>query len=122
MSNRPVHFEVACNNPQAVMDFFSSVFGWKFQSYGDSYWLATTGAEGTPGIDGAVMAKRDPQQPPVTNSILVDDIQAMAKAVEAAGGKIVVPVMPVPTMGWLAYFIDPDGNIHGLWQMDANAK
>ena len=24
--------------------------------------------------------------------------------------------MPVPTVGWLAYFADPDGNIHGVWQ------
>jgi uncharacterized protein len=117
MSNRPVHFEIAANNPQAVMDFFSKTFGWSFEQYGtESYWMATTGAEGTPGINGAIMAKRDPNQPPV-NSLMVADINKAAADVEANGGKIVVPIMPVGEMGFLAYFTDPDGNIHGIWQL-----
>jgi predicted enzyme related to lactoylglutathione lyase len=30
--------------------------------------------------------------------------------------------MPVPGIGWLAYVKDPDGNILGLMQSDANAR
>jgi len=44
----------------------------------------------------------------------------VAKAV-AAGGSIAVPKMPIPTMGWLAYCKDTEGNLFGMMQMDAKA-
>jgi uncharacterized protein len=34
----------------------------------------------------------------------------------------VVPKMPIPGVGWLAYFKDTEGNIVGVMQPDANAK
>lgn len=67
------------------------------------------------------MRKRDPNQP-IVNSIDVPDMDAAIRRVEGAGGLIVVPKMPIPTVGWLAYFKDPDGNIHGLYQNDPQAK
>jgi predicted enzyme related to lactoylglutathione lyase len=44
----------------------------------------------------------------------------LVKAV-AAGGVVAVPKMPIPTMGWLAYCKDTEGNLFGMMQMDANA-
>jgi len=49
-------------------------------------------------------------------------MDAAIRRVEGAGGLIVVPKMPIPTVGWLAYFKDPDGNIHGLYQNDPQAR
>jgi predicted enzyme related to lactoylglutathione lyase len=66
------------------------------------------------------MKKRDPRQP-IANAIDVTNIDATMTQIESAGGTIVVPKMAVPTMGWVAYFKDPDGNIHGVWQIDPNA-
>jgi uncharacterized protein len=121
MSNRVVHFEIPCNDPQKTMDFFASVFGWSFQQFGDvPYWSVITGPEGTPGINGGIMLKKDPMQP-VANSILVDNIDEHILKVGQAGGLIVVPKMAIPGVGWLAYFKDPDGNIHGLYQHDPTA-
>jgi predicted enzyme related to lactoylglutathione lyase len=121
MSNRVVHFEIPCNNPEKTMDFFKDVFGWNFQQFGNEpYWLAITGDDQTPGINGGIMKKRDPNQP-IANSINVTDIDKFITKVESSGGKIVVPKMPIPSVGWLAYFTDPDGNIHGLHQQDPNA-
>ncbi|REJ81949.1 MAG: VOC family protein [Bacteroidetes bacterium] len=122
MSNRIVHFEIPCDNPQKTMDFFRKAFGWNFQQFGnDEYWLAMTGDEKLPGINGGIMKKRDPQQP-IVNSIDVKDLDAAIKNIEEAGGTIIVPKMPIPTVGWLAYFKDPDGNIHGVYQNDPSAK
>jgi predicted enzyme related to lactoylglutathione lyase len=73
------------------------------------------------GINGAIMKKRDPAQPGV-NSIEVKNIEQTIKDIEANRGKIVVPKMAIPSIGWLAYFKDPDDNIHGIMQPDANAK
>jgi uncharacterized protein len=121
MSNRVVHFEIPCDDPQKTIDFFQAAFGWRFQQFGqEQYWIAITGDTREPGINGAVMKKRDPMQP-VVNSIAVANIDLAVEAVEKAGGQIVVAKMPIPTVGWLAYFKDPDGNIHGIHQADPQA-
>jgi predicted enzyme related to lactoylglutathione lyase len=121
MSNRVVHFEIPCDDPQTTMDFFKEVFGWQFQQFGtEDYWSIVTGDDKIAGINGGLMKKKDPNQP-VANSIEIADIDAHIKQVEKGGGKIVVPKMAIPTVGWLAYFTDPDGNIHGLYQHDPTA-
>ncbi len=122
MSNRVVHFEIPCDNPEKTMDFFKKVFGWTFQQFGnEQYWMVITGDEKSPGINGGLMKKKDPKQP-IANSIDVVDLDKAVTDIEKAGGKIVVPKMPIPTVGWLAYFTDPDGNIHGVYQNDPTAK
>lgn len=104
------------------MTFFEKVFNWKFDQFGDQdYWFAKTGEDETPGINGAIIKKRHPDQP-VKNSIEVKSIDSSAKQIAQAGGEIVVPKMPIPGMGWLAFFKDPYGNIHGLWEKERNAK
>ncbi len=61
------------------------------------------------------MKKIQPGQP-VTNMIGVADIDAATVNIEKAGGKIVVPKTLVPDIGSYAYFVDPAGNIFGLWE------
>lgn len=120
-SNRVVHFEIPTDQPEKSMDFFKTVFGWEFQRYGDEeYWMVKTGDKNQRGIDGAIMKKRDPNQP-IVNSIDVGSIEKKSEAIKKAGGKIVVPKSPVPGMGWFSMFTDLDGNIHGLWKTDENA-
>lgn len=122
MSNRVVHFEIPCNNPEKTMDFFKEAFNWTFQEFiPGEYWSAVTGEEGKPGINGGIMKKKDPSQP-IANSIDVVNMEETIAKIEKAGGQIVVPKMPIPTVGWLAYFKDPDGNIHGIYQNDPTAK
>ena len=119
---RVIHFEIPASDPDKSLKFYSEVFGWSFHQFDDNpYWLATTGDEKEPGINGAIMKRNSPQQP-VTNNISVDDIDAAMRKVEVAGGKIVVPKTPIPGVGWMAYFTDPDGNIFGLWKEDGGAK
>lgn len=122
MSNRVVHFEIPCDNPEKTIEFFKTVFNWNLQQFGaEQYWIAMTGDEKSPGINGGIMKKLNPGQP-IVNSIDVSNIDDAMRKVEAAGGTIVVPKGPIPTVGWLAYFKDPDGNIHGLYQNDPDAR
>jgi predicted enzyme related to lactoylglutathione lyase len=116
--NRPVHFEIPADDLERSKTFWGSVFGWTFTQFGDyDYYLVQTG-DGD-GIDGGLM-KRNPGQP-VAVSMNVDNLDEMIAKVEAGGGTIVVPKRPIPGMGWLAYFTDPDGNIFGMMQPDPNA-
>jgi len=66
------------------------------------------------------MPSRD-GQPRTVNTIQVDDLDAMVKKATANGGKNVVPRMPIPGVGWLAYCTDPGGNIFGMMQPDPAA-
>jgi predicted enzyme related to lactoylglutathione lyase len=52
----------------------------------------------------------------------VADLDATLARVGELGGRVVVPRMPIPTVGYLAYAKDTEGNIFGMMQMDANAK
>ena len=122
MSNRVTHFEIPSDNPEVNMKFFKEVFGWTFEQFGkEQYWLAISGDESTPGINGAVMKKVEQGQP-VCNTISVRNIDEVMKNIEKAGGKIIKPKFAVTSVGWLAFFADPDGNCHGIMQEDKNAK
>jgi predicted enzyme related to lactoylglutathione lyase len=116
-NNRIVHFEIPANNPAALTQFYAGLFGWKFNKAdlpGPEYWLCDTGST-EPGINGAVMQRQHPQQP-WTNYVDVDCIDtALAKAAEL-GGTVALPKMPIPGVGAVAAFVDPQGNICGLWE------
>jgi len=113
---RIVHFEIPSDKPEVSTAFYSKVFGWNFMKWGEQeYWLATTGDDKEPGINGAIMKKRDPNQP-VTNNISVGDIDSAIRSIEENGGHIVVPKTEIPTIGYYAYFKDLDGNILGVMQ------
>jgi predicted enzyme related to lactoylglutathione lyase len=119
---RITHFEIPVNDTEKATKFYEAVFGWKFNQWGnEEYYLAETGPNDKPGINGAIMKRKDPAQP-VVNSINVKDINKSIETIQANGGTIVVPKMPIPGMGWLAYFKDLDGNIHGIMQDDTSAK
>jgi predicted enzyme related to lactoylglutathione lyase len=51
----------------------------------------------------------------------VSELDAMVEKAVAAGAKIALPKMAIPTVGWLAYCKDTEGNIFGMMQMDSNA-
>ncbi|MGC2109653.1 MAG: VOC family protein [Candidatus Korobacteraceae bacterium] len=120
--NRVVHFELGAVDPQRAVEFYKNVFGWQAQQWGgEEYWLMKTGSSPEMGIDGAVLRNKD-SQPRTVNSISVSSIEEYAAKVEQHGGKVVVPKMTVPTVGYLAYCNDPEGNIFGIFQPDGAAK
>jgi predicted enzyme related to lactoylglutathione lyase len=131
MMGRPVHFEIHASYPAVLIDFYSSLFGWTFTKWeGGEYWLIRTGPADRPGIDGGLLPRPGPKAPDMAGmnafvvTIDVEDIDAMiAKAQSGgAGGVLCVPKMSVPGIGWLAYLKDPDRNIFGIMQFDANAN
>jgi uncharacterized protein len=44
-------------------------------------------------------------------SIVVDDVDAAARAIEANGGKIVMPKAAIPGVAWIVKFLDTEGNL-----------
>ncbi|WIY01573.1 VOC family protein [Amycolatopsis mongoliensis] len=124
---RPVHFEIHASDPERAAAFYTAVFGWKFERWGDvPYWAITTG-EGH-GIDGGLVPRVGPapeESAPVhgfVNTIDVADLDQALAAVTEAGGSPAVPKNPVPGVGWLAYAKDTEGNIFGMLQPDSTAS
>ena len=133
--SRVVHFEIHASNPESVIDFYRAMFGWSFVPWGPpgTYWLirtapdAETGHE-PPGIDGGLVERRGPAatEGQSVNAFVctvgVQDVEAdMARAV-SLGGTVALPRMAIPSVGWLGYVKDPDGNILGLMQNDPTAQ
>ncbi len=51
-----------------------------------------------------------------------DPLSESSAIVERLGGKILVPRMAVPNMGYFALCMDTEGNVFGLWEDDQQAE
>jgi predicted enzyme related to lactoylglutathione lyase len=127
---RLVHFEIHASNPERIIDFYSKMFGWTFAPYGPAgqYWLITTGEAPEPGINGGLVPRQGslPAHGQAVNAFVctvdVDSLDAHVEKLMSLGGTLALPKMPVPSVGWLAYGKDPDGNLFGMLQADTSAK
>ena len=123
--NRVTHFEIYTEDPGAARPFYEDVFDWKFQKFEAGpmeYWLVTTGDDKEPGINGGLLRPREGQSPGTLNTIAVLSLDESIKKIEQRGGKICMPKMAIPKIGWLAYAQDPAGNVFGIIEPDTDAK
>lgn len=120
---RPIHLEIPADNPDRAVKFYETTFGWKFQLWAgpQKYWLFESGDEKTPGINGGLL-ERNPMMAGPVATLDVASVDEASAAVQKNGGTIVAPKFPVPGIGWLAYFKDPEGNVFGMMQADQAAK
>ena len=130
MNYRVVHFDIHADQPERAIAFYSGLFGWKFDKWAGPtpYWLITTGPDSQPGINGGLAPRQGPrptESQPLNAygcTVAVDNLDALIAKTPSLGGSIVMPKMPIPSVGWLAYAKDTEGNIFGMMQPDAGAK
>jgi hypothetical protein len=127
--SRVVHFEIHATDPNRAAQFYGDLFGWKIVAWGGpvDYRLITTGPDDQPGINGGLIVRRGPAPSPgqpVNAYVCTVEVATVDETVvraESMGGTLVVPKMAIPGVGWLAYLVDPDGNIFGVMQNDPAA-
>jgi predicted enzyme related to lactoylglutathione lyase len=101
------------------------LFGWKIEKYPGTteyYLLQTVPVDDKmmpirAGVNGRLLLKKDatmPDQVKPTNYIWVESVDEYSKKVEELGGKIVVPKMEVPGLGWWAIALNPEGSHFGM--------
>ncbi len=119
---RVVHFEVSADDPERASTFYRDVFGWRIQKWQgpEDYWLVTTGEADERGIDGGIM-RRSEGFAGVINTIDVPSVDDFVARIAAHGGKIVMPKMAIPGVGYLAYCQDTEGSIFGIMESDPKA-
>ena len=120
---RVTHFEINADVPGSLVDFYQDVFGWDIHKWEGpvDYWLVTTGEETEPGINGAIMHRRDPSESTI-NTIEVTSLDYTLEKIENVGGETVAQKIAVPGVGYMAYCKDPQGNTFGLMQTDPDAR
>ena len=123
-----VHFEIPADDVERSKKFYSDLFGWKIEKWPGStvddkeYWMTTTTDEkGNKALGGGMM-KRQLSQHQNTNFIDVESVDEYSSKVQQLGGKVVVPKMSVPGMGYLAYCLDTENNSFGIWETNESAK
>ena len=119
MAGRVVHFEIPIDDAERGTRFYRDVFGWHLDQWGPIEYWTTAGGAGE-GIGGA-LTKRSADSPALMFYISVDDIDTALAAVEAANGSRLTDRMPIPGVGWSAFFQDTEGNRVGMFQADPDA-
>ena len=108
------HIEIPTTNLEKAKKFYGTVFGWTFTHVQDiDYTLLHTGKHPNGGLE---LVKRLPKNGQVNIFIETEDIDATAKLIKKAKGKILSKKLSVGTMGWRLPFASPDGVILNLWQ------
>lgn len=119
-----VHFDVPAEDIQRAKIFYEKLFEWKIEPVPgpmEYYNIFTHDENGKESIGGG-MGKRGQPEQKITNYIGVPSIDEYIKRVQDIGGKIIMPKTTIPGFGYLATFLDTEGNTLGLWETDPNAK
>lgn len=116
----PCWVDLAAPDQQAALDFYSAVFGWTGEigppEYG-GYTVCRLDDKPVAGIMAAVPMDDQPAPPTVWTTYLASaDADATGRAINSAGGTVVVPVMDVMTLGRMSIAADPTGAVFGVWQ------
>ena len=119
-----IHFEIPADDVKKLGNFYAKLFGWKIIKMPGptEYWGIQTvpvdekGMLLRNGVNGGIMKRQNPEHKPV-NYIAVESVDEYIKKIEELGGMVVVPKMEVPTVGWWALALDPEGNQFAIMQM-----
>jgi predicted enzyme related to lactoylglutathione lyase len=131
MANLVVHFEIHASDPQKLIDFYSRLLGWTFNSYGGGdqpYWVIDTGegaignVAGQPGlgINGGLVPRQGPRPEigaPVAGCNIVvgvEDVDGLMQRAIDLGATEALPATDWPGIGRGGYLLDPDNNVFGL--------
>ena len=106
------YIELPAADFDAVEAFYRKAFGWTFERHGEGYRSFSDGR-----LDGGFY-HADNHSSQATGAALVilhaDDIEAVQRAVEDAGGTILAPAFAFPG-GRRFHFADPHGNELAVW-------
>ena len=122
-----VHFEMPANDRNRMADFYSGVFGWQTQMFGEdmgNYVTVTTSEtdeKGRPKMPGTINGgfyPRNEDMPAQYPSIViaVADIRESARKVSETGGKVLGEPMEIPGVGLYLSFLDTEDNRVSLLQ------
>ena len=122
MANPVNWFEIPTKDLEKAIAFYSEVFGVSFEKMemGPLNMAMIAGSDReTYGATGALV-QADGYVPSANGSVVYfgcDDVEIFLKKVEKAGGKTIQPKTSIGEHGFIAHFLDPEGNHVALHSM-----
>lgn len=121
--NELSHFAINADDVDRARRFYGSLFGWTFEPFGPpGFFRIHTAEGGPPGPLGALQQRRELVPGRVSAgfecTIAVADVDAVARAVVAGGGRVVMDKTTIAGVGELIFFEDPEGNLAGAMRYD----
>ena len=123
--NSVVYFEIQADRSERAIGFYRAVFGWDFvkdDHLPTNYWRIET-----EGIRGGLLPRPAGAPPPHSGanayvcSIQVEDFDAVSEKILGSGGRVALEKFAVPGQCWQGYFLDPEENTFGIFEVDAGA-
>jgi predicted enzyme related to lactoylglutathione lyase len=113
------HFALNADDVGRARAFHEQAFGWTFSPWGPPGFYQTRSAG--PSLMGALQQRRaigGHVMPEVELTFGVDDVEDMVGRIAGAGGEVIMAPFHIETVGRLAFFKDPEGNIAGVMQYE----
>lgn len=115
--NRIDYVEIPVTDLKRTREFFSSLFGWSFQEWGDDYMSFNDGR-----LDGGFRRSTEPA--PTTGVLLVfysEDLERDVDRVIDLGATISQDIFSFPG-GRRFHFVDPVGTEYAIWSANLDNK
>lgn len=121
------HFAINADDTARAQRFYESVFGWRFNAWGPpGFWMIDTGTTAPEAPRGALQQRRTLIDGERMNgfecTIAVPDLHAVERTIVEQGGTLLMPRTTIPSVGYLLWFRDTEGNVAGAMQYDSNAR
>jgi predicted enzyme related to lactoylglutathione lyase len=115
MKNKLTHFAIHVDDIKRAQDFYGKVFKWAFADYGPENFKQIITADEERELLGAIQSRKySPLDEPIKGmecTISVADVDQVIDSVKANGGKVVMHKAAIPKVGWIAKFLDTEGNL-----------
>ncbi|PMD43520.1 hypothetical protein L207DRAFT_542753 [Hyaloscypha variabilis F] len=120
--------EIPCTDLSRVQTFYSTVFGWTTNpSPHEEVAIFSKGLTNGSFVKLAPEAFLSPaikldnseqRRVALRVTINVESIDEKLKEIEKAGGSLYLPKKAIGDMGFVAYFLDTEKNVLGIWSMN----
>jgi uncharacterized protein len=127
MSNKLTHFAIHIDEIERAKNFYEGVFDWGFHSYGQADFLLIKADKSDNGeLIGALQSRKFSPLPDkvigLECSIGVENIDEIIEKVKNNAGQILMPKTAIPYVGYIAKFLDTEGNLICGIQYDPTAR
>tara|TARA_R100001143_G_C3361089_1_gene135904 strand:+ start:964 stop:1335 length:372 start_codon:yes stop_codon:yes gene_type:complete len=121
------HFAIHIDDIERAKSFYDGVFDWGFNSYGQSDFLQIKADKTKDGeLIGALQSRNYSPVPEkligLECTISVENVDEIIERVKNNGGQLLMPKTAIPNVGWIAKFLDTEGNLICAMQYDSNTK
>jgi len=120
------HFSINADDIGRARRFYETIFGWTFRPWGPPNFYMIDMDASPSGVLGSLQKRRELapglKLQALECTFAVDDVEKVAAAVRANGGRILMDRTILPGIGELIFFQDPEGNVMGAMRYDEKAE